>query len=165
MKRDETLIDEIVSKGKLFFLNCILPELLAKRYSSVKSVPASRDINQSAVPFHSANLNQYICYCQDPAREGETIMCCSDMCVIHEFHKSCTRSKVFRNWICIYCNKKIASQRRKVAAEQKRKDASCNANEILEDVTVNKELISISTQPTSSGHIVGNTCKLLLKYL
>jgi hypothetical protein len=52
-----------------------------------------------------------------------------------------------------------------VAAEQKRKDASCNANEIQEDVTVNKELISISTQPTSSGHIVGNTCKLLLKYL
>jgi hypothetical protein len=75
VKSDETLIDEIVSKGKLFFLNFILPELLAKRYSSVKSVPASRDINQSAVPFHSANLNQYICYCQDPAREGKTIMC------------------------------------------------------------------------------------------
>jgi hypothetical protein len=61
--------------------------------------------------------------------------------------------------------KKLLLNEKKVAAGQKRKDASCNANEILEDVTVNKELISISTQPTSSGHIVGNTCKLLLKYL
>ena len=61
VKRDETLIDEIVSKRKLFFLNFILPELLAKRYSSVKNVPASRDLNQCALPFHSANLNQYIC--------------------------------------------------------------------------------------------------------
>ena len=39
VNRNDSLIEEMVSKGKLFFLNFILPELLAKRFSSVKNVP------------------------------------------------------------------------------------------------------------------------------
>jgi len=112
VERDHDVIDEIVGKAKLFFLNFILPELLCKRFSSVKKLPAPI-INSQNPPILRDQLNQFICYCQDPNRIDKTVTCSSSFCVIHEFHISCTRSKKFKDWLCLYCKKEAASKRRK----------------------------------------------------
>lgn len=122
------------------------------------------------VPFHIANLNKDPCYCQDPAREEETVMCSSGFCVIHhKFHKSCTPSKPFRNWICIYCKKEIAYQRKKWLLKERRKSLHVTIiifYNFYENVTGKKELFNISTLLLrSSARIFGNTFKLLLNIL
>lgn len=102
----------MVSKGKLYFVNFILPELVAKRYTSVKAVPqTSTSRQQNAL---SDKLNQFICYCQDPVKNEETVMCASTFCVIHEFHKTCTGSKrITESWLCTFCKKETAATKRK----------------------------------------------------
>ena len=153
VNRNDSLIEEMVSKGKLFFLNFILPELLAKRFSSVKNVPSS-DLGQFTVPFHSENLNQIICDCQDVNKKGETVMCSSKLCVIHEFHKSCTRSKRFEDWICRYCKKEIADEKRRAANAKRKKALALSLltqdNAAVADIDVIDELPPISDSPANS---------------
>ncbi len=122
------------------------------------------------VPFHSANLNKYLCYCQDPAREEETVMCSSRFCVIHHaFHKSCTPSKPFRNWICIYWKNKLLINEEKWLLKERRKTLHVTIiifYMFYENVTGKKELFNISTLLLrSSARIFGNTFKLLLNNL
>ena len=89
----------MVAKGKILFVNCFfLPELVAKQYSSVKAIPQTSTSRQK----NASQLNQFICYCQDPQEIKQTVICASLFCVIHEFPKSCTRSKkFFKSLLCV----------------------------------------------------------------
>ncbi len=101
------------AKGKLYFVNFILPELVAKRYSSVKAIPQTSTSRQQSA-LSDQQLNQFICYCKDPQKIEETIICASSFCVINEFQKSCTGSKrLSKSWMCTFCKKETASRKRK----------------------------------------------------
>lgn len=111
--RDEELIEKMVAKGKLFFLNFILPELISKRFSSVKVIETNVTHPAANNGASHPNLNQFICSCQDPAKQDETVRCASDFCVISIFHKSCTKSKRFPpTWACVSCKKEAAKLKR-----------------------------------------------------
>ncbi|KZS06461.1 Uncharacterized protein APZ42_030085 [Daphnia magna] len=112
VQRNEDVIAMMVSKDKLYFVYFILPELVAKRYTSVKAVPqTSTSRQQNAL---SDKLNQFICYCQDPVKNEETVMCASTFCVIYEFHKTCTGSKrITESWLGTFCKKETAARKRK----------------------------------------------------
>ena len=134
VQRNEDVIAMMVAKGKLYFVNVIPPKLVAKRYSSVKAIPqTSTSRQQSAL---SDQLNQFICYYQDPQKIEETIICASSFCVINEFHKSCTGSKkLSKSWMCTFCKKETASRKRKSGPINRQ--GCANAME-LTDITLNR---------------------------
>ncbi len=134
VQRNEDVIEMMAAKGKLFFVNFILPELVAKRYSYVKDIPQpATSSQQSALSDH---LNQFICYCQDPQKIEETIICASSFCVINEFHKSCTGSKrLSKSWTCIFCKKETASRKRKTGPINQQ---TCASSMELTDNTLNQ---------------------------
>jgi hypothetical protein len=76
----------------------------------------------------SDQLNKFICYCQDPQKIEETVMCASSFCVIHEFHKSCTGSKrITKRWLCTFFKKENAS-RKKSRTKQSAGWCECHGN-------------------------------------
>lgn len=110
IKRDEELIEKMISKGKLFFLTYLLPELISKRFSSAKILPNS--VLSSTASTHPT-LNQFIFSCQDNTKTDETVSCSSELCVIKIYHKKCTKSIRFpTNWMCVSCKKETAKLKR-----------------------------------------------------
>lgn len=110
IKRDEELIEKMISKGKLFFLRYLLPELISKRFSSAKILPNS--VLSSTASTHPT-LNQFIYSCQDNTKTDETVSCSSELCVIKIYHKKCTKSIRFpTNWMCVSCKKETAKLKR-----------------------------------------------------
>jgi hypothetical protein len=108
LKRDEELIQKMVSKGKLFFLTYILPELISKKFSSAKIIENAVSSSTTSAVIHP-NLNQFICSCQDQTKSGETVTCSSELCAIKVYHKTCTKSIRFPdNWMCVSCKKETA---------------------------------------------------------
>ena len=100
IKHDEDLISKMVTPAKLFFLNFVFPELVSKRYSSVKNIP-SHENSKSVVPTNiNKNYNQYICDCQEPLKKDEIIRCASEQCIFQEFLKSCTKNFHLLECVC-----------------------------------------------------------------
>ena len=95
IERDEDLISTMVAKSKLFFLTFLLPELVSKRYSSVKNASFTAPATNIIAANINDNRNQFICDCQDPLKEDEIVRCAGEFCMFQEFHKTCTKSKRF----------------------------------------------------------------------
>ncbi len=144
MRRDFNFIDVMVAKSKLYFVNFILPELVAKRYSSVKNVNAQSSISHQENSL-SANLNQFVCCCQDPTKKDDTVTCSSSFCAIHEFHKSCTGSKrISKDWMCIFCKRESGIRKRKATSKTRQCESESPSTNTAEGVTVkenNEEVI------------------------
>ena len=144
IEHDEDLISKMVAPAKLFFLNFVLPELVSKRYSSVKNIP-SHEHSKSVVPTNiNKNYNQYICDCQKPLKKDEIIRCASEQCIFQEFLKSCTKSKKFpSSWMCVYCKKE--------GAKNKREEAQKRA------LSANPKKSPLVTEPTAEDVCPGST--------
>ena len=133
IERDEDLISTMVAKSKLFFLTFLLPELVSKRYSSVKNASFTAPATNIIAANINDNRNQFICDCQDPLKEDEIVRCAGEFCMFQEFHKTCTKSKRFPDdWTCVYCKKEAAKKKREEAKkreEEKKKTEDSFANQ------------------------------------
>ncbi|EFX74980.1 hypothetical protein DAPPUDRAFT_251216 [Daphnia pulex] len=94
--------------------------VMSKRYSSVKNTPSTEPATNIISANINRNRNQFICDCQDPLKIDEVVRCAGNFCMFQEFHKSCTKSKVFpETWKCMYCKKEDAKKKREEAKKKK----------------------------------------------
>jgi hypothetical protein len=153
IERDEDLISMMVAKSKLFFLSFILPELVSKRYSSVKKSPSTEPATTFISTNINSNRNQFICDCQDPLKKDEVVRCAGNFCMFQEFHNSCTKSKIFPStWKCIYCKKEDAKKKREEAKKKKEDSLPSTTN----TPRVNSSKISTNISLVNSSAIKTN---------
>ena len=97
---DAAFIGKQLPKAKLYFLNVLLPELIAKYYTAPKSaVPASADVPR-------------YCYCIEP-EFGNMLECKSGFCKIKRFHQSCLGVlRKPKSWLCPCCRKLVNKQKK-----------------------------------------------------
>ena len=92
---DETLWGITIPKSELFFMNCILPELVGKFY-----IKAQEDENVSTVANDHTSLKTVFCYCKQPGF-GTMIGCDSIQCTIEWwFHIDCLKLKSIPDGQC-----------------------------------------------------------------
>ena len=146
IERDEDCIAMMVAKSKLFFLSYLLPELLSKRYSSVKNTPSTEPATNVISVNINSNRNQFICYCQDPLKIDEVVRCAGEFCMFQEFHKSCAKSKNFpKTWKCMYCKKDDAKKKREQAKKKLENSSASPTNPPKENASTMPTDISLVT--------------------
>lgn len=113
---DIDLVQEIKVRGKLYFMQFVLPELLAEMYTSSQSNKHLSIETVSYLASSNSNVtavnNLLPCYCQTilPS-EIETVVCSNENCLVKIFHKKCTQSTRFNRWMCVPCKKEAAKER------------------------------------------------------
>lgn len=106
IKPDNMFIKDVIKDLTLFFIYCVMPELIGKWYTKIVSPPteASSNPEDSGDPGPS---NVKWCYCKGDDI-GEMIYCDSESCLIKWFHTSCLKlTKVPKGkWHCPDCHRK-----------------------------------------------------------
>jgi len=117
---DEKLALSFIPHCKLFFLKYVLPELIAKRFTSVKNNQS--EILDPQTPSVVSQSSLLPCSCQKVLDSSfQTIVCSSEECAIKVYHKTCTGLKRFcEPWKCRMCQQRdrAKSQRAKRIAEK-----------------------------------------------
>jgi len=123
---DEELAKSFIPHCKLFFLKHVLPELIAKRFTSVK-LNQSETLDPETPPVVSQST-LLPCSCQKVLDSNfQTIVCSSEECAIKVYHKTCTGLKRFTEpWKCRMCQQRdrARTQRAKRIAEKENESTS-----------------------------------------
>lgn len=98
--RDQPFIEEMLQKLNLFFMNVILPELMARRLKD-------RDQNNNTIDI--------ICVCGKAENYDDMIACKSGHCKVEWYHLKCVGLKKVpqKTWSCLTCRKMPAAKRSK----------------------------------------------------
>ena len=107
---DQKLIDALREKSKLFFVNVVLPELIACRFtcsSDHLSQPAPQPKKACKVSVKKKKKLPLLCYCKRNEEYDNMVCCENDECPIEWYHLTCVgldhlpgREEV---WICQQC--------------------------------------------------------------
>lgn len=109
---DEQFFEKVIPHCKRFFMEQLLPEMVAKVSTTVSLNETilnhtSEEVNP-AVASPQIVTNYLPCVCQKILpNDIEKILCVKEDCLVKEFHKRCTGLKRFsKNWICKACQDK-----------------------------------------------------------
>ncbi len=88
---------QILEKCELYCRHVVLPELMAKYFSSLKNIYST--LSTSSV----SNVPSLICYCQKPAQHP-TAQCKGKFCTFVSFRLKCVSLKTIpKAWLCPEC--------------------------------------------------------------
>lgn len=93
---DRTFTEQAVGKAKLFFVQCILPELVSKWFSRKQHLTQDKNTDEpDSTP----------CYCKDDTVASSLMICKSGFCQIKYFHQVCLglKNPPKRKWLCPDC--------------------------------------------------------------
>jgi len=105
--RNDMFWKDCITKFKLFFITCLLPEILENWYtqSPVTSTPSSAQLSSvSNDAVASTSKKQLYCYCHGP-EVGTMVGCDNTDCKIEWFHTVCLEMKSVPKgqWYCPDC--------------------------------------------------------------
>ena len=106
--RDTAFGNKIVQDCSKFFGQCVLPELVTRRYENRTLAPLPASPSQP-----SSSHDKLYCYCQQLATDDGRVMvgCDNENCQYEWFHLECLKRKTVPkgDWYCKDCKKLMAS--------------------------------------------------------
>lgn len=88
MSRNDDFLFQALTKAEEFHKSIIVPELLARYYTTIKET-----------------ASQPICFCNEIIAGSQLIQCSNNLCLVKLFHVECVifRSEEDGPWTCDYC--------------------------------------------------------------
>lgn len=136
---DQELLNEFLPKAKNFWEQAVLPEIVARRFTT----------SQTCIPTPNNDSVLLPCYCQKVIDNVDVIICSRAQCLRKVFHVRCVPLKrISAKWKCDQCKMLENKGKAKARRDAKRVEQS-SANALAQ--TQDKENASPPTQSKSKS--------------